>query len=258
MAVVLLAGCGRFGFGGIEVSADAPVDTAIDARICAAPLGHDEDVDGVDDACDGCPHLANVDQLDTDGDGVGDPCDLTAGVQQISLFDPFVAARSEWRYASTVVVANDTMHLPGVGDSIGAGLVLAPASDVFTTGGVIAAGGSGNRQMSFQIGDSSGPGAYYCELYDDANGLSLNFTYSLDGIAFNNVATQPVPGMLENGTVRMTLVHAPPNMSCIVTWKGIDYVAPGVIPAGVPPDTFYIAVNDVDITLDYFVRISTP
>jgi len=35
----------------------------------------DTDGDGVSDAMDNCPMVANADQLDTDGDGMGDACD---------------------------------------------------------------------------------------------------------------------------------------------------------------------------------------
>ncbi|MCH9032072.1 MAG: FG-GAP repeat protein [candidate division Zixibacteria bacterium] len=35
----------------------------------------DSDNDGIPDACDNCPAIANNDQSDTDGDGIGDVCD---------------------------------------------------------------------------------------------------------------------------------------------------------------------------------------
>lgn len=37
--------------------------------------GADTDGDGLPDACDNCPDLANPDQLDTDADGIGDVCE---------------------------------------------------------------------------------------------------------------------------------------------------------------------------------------
>ncbi len=52
-----------------------PVDArVIDAAVCV-PIGHDEDGDGVDDACDSCPHVATTTQSNSDGDELGDACD---------------------------------------------------------------------------------------------------------------------------------------------------------------------------------------
>jgi N-acetylneuraminic acid mutarotase len=50
-----------------------------------SPGSLDVDGDGVDDACDDCPEVANPDQADSDGDGAGDACDncrLTANRAQ--------------------------------------------------------------------------------------------------------------------------------------------------------------------------------
>lgn len=57
---------------------------------------HDEDGDGVVDACDLCPGIAD-DQADADGDGVGDACDpsVTAHNERV-LFISF-AAGEPWR-----------------------------------------------------------------------------------------------------------------------------------------------------------------
>jgi len=41
---------------------------------CANPVGHDEDSDGFDDACDPCPFDTNNDG-DPDGDGIALACD---------------------------------------------------------------------------------------------------------------------------------------------------------------------------------------
>jgi hypothetical protein len=71
--LVSVAACGRIGFL---------------AEPCAHPAGHDEDGDGIDDACDVCPHLPDPAQIDTDGDGVGDACDPEPTIprQQFLLF----------------------------------------------------------------------------------------------------------------------------------------------------------------------------
>ena len=48
--------------------------TVFDLNPEAVPT--DSDGDGIDDADDNCPTVANPDQLDTDGDGVGDACQV--------------------------------------------------------------------------------------------------------------------------------------------------------------------------------------
>ncbi|WP_428741573.1 DUF6443 domain-containing protein [Tenacibaculum sp.] len=45
------------------------------SRVCFTPSGNDTDNDSIDDACDNCPSIANVGQVDVDGNGVGDVCE---------------------------------------------------------------------------------------------------------------------------------------------------------------------------------------
>jgi len=125
-SLVVLAGC-RFDGGGIALTGDddgAPIDAApeIDGRPADAPPAdadadgiadaddncpaianetqYDEDHDGLGDVCDGCPHLADPAQPDGDGDGVDDLCDpapATLG-DTIAFFDGFHGLKraSEW------------------------------------------------------------------------------------------------------------------------------------------------------------------
>lgn len=54
---------------------------------------HDEDGDGVPDACDLCPHVASPDQTNSDGDELGDACDTdAASAQCVVAFETFEVA----------------------------------------------------------------------------------------------------------------------------------------------------------------------
>jgi hypothetical protein len=67
--LLLLSGCQVV----FPLAASAPPP---DASGCvAAEIVHDEDQDGLDDACDLCPAVRSADNDDSDGDGVGDACD---------------------------------------------------------------------------------------------------------------------------------------------------------------------------------------
>ncbi len=250
--VGLVAGCGRFGFAVIDDGTDA----ATDAKPCIAS-GHDEDGDGYDDACDVCPQRADT-QIDTDDDGVGDACDLQATQEQRTLFDPFTGRRPEWNYNGIETIVNDVMNVPGVGTSIRERMVAPPARNTWELGGVMLAVGAGSRQLSIQIGPTVGNGRYYCELYDDGATFFLQFTYTFNNNAFMRVASSSIPGRLDAGPVRMTLEHTPPGMRCLATWKGVDYVAQGAIPAGILAEALSVAFNNVDVDLQYFVRLANP
>jgi hypothetical protein len=80
------------------VWASAPVtgtDHDVYARTFTVPLTPDTDGDGIPDASDNCPTVANPTQADKDGDGIGDACDPLDGrppQQQLADLDAAVRA----------------------------------------------------------------------------------------------------------------------------------------------------------------------
>jgi len=63
------------------------------------PVGHDEEQDTVDDACDNCPSYGNDTQGDGDQDGLGDACEAPGDPalwSTVASFEPFVAPPTGW------------------------------------------------------------------------------------------------------------------------------------------------------------------
>ncbi len=62
-----------------DTDGDGLTDAADNCPAVANPDQADKDSDGVGDKCDNCPDVANPDQADADGNGVGDACEIPSG-----------------------------------------------------------------------------------------------------------------------------------------------------------------------------------
>jgi hypothetical protein len=125
--VALAAGCDSPGVAPDadpdDLDGDGIVNAVDNCPRVANPDQHDEDGDGVGDACDNCPTIGNADQRDTTelarmlpADGVGDACDLRPGLtgDRVAALFTFAspAQASGWR-GEGWTIADDAAHAGG-------------------------------------------------------------------------------------------------------------------------------------------------
>jgi hypothetical protein len=245
-AILAIACCGRVGF---------------DERTCPNATGHDEDGDGVDDACDGCPHIADPTQPDRDGDGVDDACDPhpdTPG-DKIAFFDPFTAPRSAWTFPQTQpTYSGDDLAVDVAATGYFSGeLALFGSNAVYTMGFAILATGGSNDQILIGL-DQDGNHSYYCELLD-APGSSPAFGYTdNEGGMFNRFDTGSMPALALASEVVLTTTNAPPNAACTTSWPAQPDMLSGAIPPGMTPAYVLVGVDGLRIAIHWFVVITSP
>jgi hypothetical protein len=163
------AGCDKlWGVQAVAVT-DATIDVLDTAPDACVAIGHDEDGDGLDDACDPCPFSANHAD-DSDGDGIPLACDPDPSAANVRLF--FTGFDLKSRAALTSI---------GAGNYVG---------DTFLTSG------SGNASLVWQ-----GPVDRAVWLLAGVDILSVNGAASFRelGVIYD-AATSPSPTEL-NGTM---------------------------------------------------------
>jgi hypothetical protein len=254
----MLAGCGRLGFDAQSTTtmSDSGTVDAPDARPCTA-VGHDEDNDAVDDACDVCPHIAGA-QADADGDGVGDACDPEPmnGRQSIVLFDPFTSLTNWTNMGGTL--GTDEVILDARGGAARELIrPLVPATDRFMVGASSGAGGPGQHSFALVTAPTVGPGGYYCELFDSGTSTSTMFTWTFDNSNYMHSGTANWPTVrLANGAGSFAYAHSPTATECSSVWQGDIRGGVGTAPA-ITPDEFHIYAENVLMRVQYFIQIRT-
>lgn len=263
LLAIALAGCGRIGFDGGDAGGTGDGDAmgGTDATPCVAPIGHDEDGDTVDDACDLCASIAD-DQSDADGDGVGDICDPNpaSAIDSLAVFDPFVETLPMWVLGTGATIGNDVLELDASGQTSLARIPMTPGRDTYTIVGAVTNVDATQHQLAIILGPLAGSGSYYCELYEDplVPAFFLSMTYTFDGITFTSAAKEDLPGSFGTGPVMLRMEHALPNITCDAEWNGQFYRLITVIPSGsFNPEQAVIASTNLRATLTSFTRIAT-
>lgn len=256
--VALASGCGRFGFDG-TADATAIDGTPPDARVCI-PVGHDEDADGLDDACDVCPHLPDTAQPDADGDGVGDACDPEPanGRQRIVLFDPMTTLGANgWTTNAQVAAGTDEIVIAMPGGTGAYFRSHVPGNDTFVIGGATGDANLATQHlMALLVGDSNGPGTYYCEHYDGGANSNLFFTLTTDGATFDHPASTPIPRFAnQRGMLRYEIDAS--EVRCATTWGLADERSVRSPRPAIATDVFTIYAENVELRVHYFLHISS-
>jgi hypothetical protein len=273
VAVMLAMGCGRYAFdlhdrgdgGGVPTDDGNGTDDGNESdgggsgsdalATCAAPVGHDEDADGVDDACDRCPHRADALQADADGDGVGDACDPSnTRNHEIVFFDPMTSQLPVWTVqgSGTVSYTGDSLVIETDGNTKDYRLAFTPQDDVFELGGAVTAVHSGTRQLTVQA--RQGSAAYYCELFNEST-FFIALTYTTDGSNYNGADFEYLTGTFDARPVVLSTSRAAGNaVGCKSTWPGApDLMA--TVPTSIAATQVGFYVQRIAIRIDYFVII---
>jgi hypothetical protein len=140
-------------------------DAAGDVPDACSAIGHDEDLDQVDDACDRCPHVGDPPQADADNDGVGDACDPRPGVaDRIARFDAFASIPSDWTLPAGWSIASDALVGTSVNTSV-ASLDLAVGADVIAFSHVTVTGTAIDTNAGMLVNFVSSSEFYKCGLH---------------------------------------------------------------------------------------------
>lgn len=240
--------CGRLGFDPAEQSTDS-------GFVCAVPANHDEDTDGVDDACDNCPHVAN-DGQNSDNDGVGDACDPSpTTAEDIAYFDPFTAMRPEWSFVGSVSWDGERVVISSPTLSV-LEMPWTHTREQYSVGGRVLTGQQHPRQITLAM-DASQQGSYYCELYDTQtpmDAFQVAATATPDGVMYNVLDVETVIGTLDKHTFAIDLWRDEPSFACTIPWDG-SHELRGAIPTEVAATQVEVVFQGVLAELDFLIII---
>jgi hypothetical protein len=260
--LIVVAGCGRLAFDGDRVAVDAV--RGPDGKTCV-PSGHDEDGDGIDDACDGCPHIFDPLQPDADGDGVDDACDPNPNTpgDSIVFFDPFTTVHSEWMQENGAAPLSDGEGWPvtAIGSFWAVTRTVTSTHDLFVLGVRIESPSpTGYAAISVAINDVSNlDDRFFCSLVDNGSAsdgaVTMGWTYA-PGDGFTSTSTSVPP--IASGEAMVAIQDTASQLvNCYTQWQG-SAVATGVIPTGTPTTAMGFGIQNFNLELEYAVQIHSP
>lgn len=235
------------------------------SALCPIAANHDEDTDGIDDACDNCPHIPNPQQENGDGDGVGDACDPAPAEarEHIVQFDAFSTSLGGWMLDPTSVAAtlqNDSL----LSDPRFAPVKVYQAgvltADRVEIGGHLGASEPTHQhQVSiFARPNQASSDVYFCELSSIVPHTSGYFalTYSLDVSSgmYSFVEQTGAALPLEHADFRLSLDQRGTQATCLTQWNTAAPTVGGTLPA-ISSGSYGFAAQGAVIAIEWIVRI---
>jgi hypothetical protein len=229
---------------------------------------HDEDGDGIVDACDPCPHIAGTD-ADADGDGVGDACDPqpTVPKQQLTFFDPFTSQRAEWSAFDVVTFTGGRMIMgAGNADSSFARLdVPNGETRIYTAGTIASCGTPTPHELAINFGvNNAGANYHYVQAYDSGQNDGYLQIMKAAGSSFIGLDGQHYPGTApptgafafrvdQSVTAQAVTFDAVLGGTTYPTMHGTTSSAPAMTTGA----SYGFFTRNCEVRFDYFVVITT-
>ncbi|HEX5062346.1 MAG TPA: thrombospondin type 3 repeat-containing protein [Kofleriaceae bacterium] len=280
---IVAAGCGRLGFGertgggtgdggggsddgqlddgGGSGSVDGPMGDGpgTDAFVCVTGPNHDEDGDGVRDACDVCPHIPDSAQADTDGDRVGDACDPEPNNarQSILLFDPFVTIGASWTNGGATQGTDEIIIDARGGKAFRITRSITPTHDLFMIGATTGAGDASTHHISLVTFPNTGNADAYCEMYDNGSSTATQFTWTFDNMTYMHGAPSSWGATrLANGSGTFSYDLDVSQVTCKSTWQSNQRISTAARPA-IAAEKFMIYGENLLMRVQYIIIIRT-
>ena len=268
-ALIVLAGCGRIGFGASPlITEDAPLDDG-DSD---ADAGHDEDGDGVTDADDSCPHVPGA-QTDTDNDGVGDVCDpnpTTLG-DAIALFatmgpgdQPFTTGGGDQDAVFTQ--KSDQLRFDGIlgsDNNLFGNLVLpmtlgnvrvAIGFDVLD---IVTGAASNQNQIALAVWDQAP--SYFVEVNQIPGTFDSAAVVFFDGSSFSAADARDLATGIHTGALTLqTTQRVGEGVRLDAAWPGEPYVAEVTDAVYQGAARIELSVNNVHLDILWLAVITSP
>jgi hypothetical protein len=237
------AGCDR-------VFALIPVEEV--AEDACAKVGHDEDGDGLDDACDPCPF--NIDNtIDTDGDGIAFACDPDPGnANRVVAFYGFGTGTTTGVNAMNGIISNDAFewNMPGAASA----LIAVDITNVWVIVGLEVTGIAGTTTREVGITLDASPSAVAGQLDGVTCMVGRNGTRDLrqiyvrnrpngDTVVVDDDSPYPVTSL-----VSIRAAYTRPMMQCDLFTAASQVTMTGTPDVAVLPEPGYLGLIADDAT----------